>query len=154
MNPSDLIQAWAQQAQLPAGAVRADQGLCGFRAMDRFDVTLEWPAQAEDIFIFIDLLPTEGGELGLKRLREAMRLNAYGVRTRGAALGWDEDRDMLVLSHRVSPEGLGVETFGNLVLNLLDVAQQLVADLAFERDALMTRQSHAHAAKWFEPVRV
>lgn len=154
MNRVDLITAWAQQAQLPSGAISAERRLCGFRAMDRFDVTLEWPESAEDIFIVIDVLPTEGGELGMQRLREAMRLNAYGARTRGGILGWDEDRDMLVLSYRVSPEAVTPETFGNMVLNLLDVAQQLASALAFERDALMTRQSHAHAAKWFEPVRV
>jgi hypothetical protein len=150
----DLIQNWAQGAQLPAGAFNPQTGLCGFRVMDKFDVTIELPPNADDVFVFIDLLPSEGGELGKKRITEAMRLNAYATQTRGAILGWDEDRDMIMLSYRVTPEALTPELFGNMIVNLVDTAQLMSRELAFDRDAMLTKQSHQHAAKWFEPVRV
>lgn len=154
MNRLDLIQNWAQGAQLPAGSFNPQSGLCAFRVMDRFDVTIELPPHADDIFVFIDLLCSEGGEVGKKRINEAMRLNAYATQTRGAILGWDEDRDMIMLSYRISPEYMTPEIFGNMVVNLVDTAQLMARELAFDRDVLLTQQSHQHAGKWFEPVRV
>lgn len=153
MSTQSLIERWMADIQLDPSALNASQRLCSFRIFDSLDVTLEWPQASEDLFVVVDLLPTQGGELRRKRLDEAMRLNAYGLVTRGAVIGWDEVNDRLVLSYRLSLERVDSATLNSAVMNLVEIAQTLQERLRFETDVAISQQVARSGASWFQPLK-
>jgi hypothetical protein len=54
-----------------------------------------------------------------------MRLNAYGLETRGATLGYDEASKMIILSHRVNGTSVDGAGLSVIVNNLVGIAQSL-----------------------------
>lgn len=154
MNAIELIKHWMSDIELDAQAFNQASGVCAFRIADKHDCHLEVVQGSDDLFFFMDLLASEGGELGRKRIDQAMRLNAYGIETSGGVLGWDEARDMIHLSYRLNPESLSSVAFSNIIFNLVDAGQRCTAALRFEKDVLLTQQSHRHASSWFQPIKV
>lgn len=151
MNRSDLVQAWAREVGLDPQALRQAQQVCAFVVLDRFEVSIEWPEASDDLFVLIDIIDSHGGELRHKRLARAMQLNAFGLVTRGASLGWDEITDRIGLSYRISGEGLDVAGLNNLVVNLVEVAQYAYGELRFENDEVQVAQIR-NTAQWFAPL--
>lgn len=154
MDRNTLVTQWMAEVSLDPTALNAANRLCSFKALDRFDVTIEWPDNSEDLFIAIDLIPSTSGELRKKRLERAMELNAYALETRGAAIGWDSIRDMLVLSYRCSVEHVSAQNLNDLVINLIETSQYLADQLLFEADVAMQEQVLNNGSKWFQPVQV
>ncbi len=154
MDRSTLVSQWMTEVSLDSLALNATNRLCSFKALDRFAVTLEWPDSSEDLFIAIDLMPSTGGELRKKRLERSMELNAYTLETRGAAIGWDSVRDMLVLSYRCSVENLSAQNLNDLVVNLIETSQYLADELVFEADVVLQEQVRNSGNKWFQPIQV
>jgi hypothetical protein len=138
--------------QLDPSALNPDQRLCSFRIFDSLDITLEWPEASDDLFVVIDLMATQGGELRRKRLDEAMRLNAFGLLTRGAVIGWDEVNDRLVLSYRLGLERVDTATLNSAVMNLAEIAQDVQERLRFEQDVVMAQKVARSGAGWFQPI--
>ncbi len=153
MSTQALIERWMADIQLDPTALNAAQRLCSFRIFDSLDVTLEWPEASEDLFVVVDLIPTQGGELRRKRLDEAMRLNAYGLVTRGAVIGWDEVNDRLVLSYRLGLERVDSATLNSAVMNLVEIAQTVQDRLRFEQDVAISQQVARSGASWFQPLK-
>lgn len=153
MTRSELITAWAKEVGLDSKSIRSQLNVCAFTALDRFEVTLEWPDGSDDVFVLIDIIDSHGGELRRKRLARAMQLNAFGLATRGASLGWDEASDRIHLSYRVASDNVDVAGLNNLVVNLVEVAQFVHEELRFERDEAQVAQI-AHTAHWFQPLSV
>lgn len=153
MDRNELVSQWMTEVELDPKSLNAGNRLCSFRALDAFDVTIEWPENSEDLFISIDLMPSTGGELRKKRLERSMQLNAYVLETRGAAIGWDSVRDMLVLSYRSSAEGITPQNLNDLVVNLIETAQYVADEIRFEADVVLQAQISNHGDKWFEPIR-
>lgn len=153
MSTQALIERWMADIQLDPTALNAAQRLCSFRIFDSLDVTLEWPEASEDLFVVVDLMPTQGGELRRKRLDEAMRLNAYGLVTRGAVIGWDEVNDRLVLSYRLGLERVDSATLNSAVMNLVEIAQTVQDRLRFEQDVAISQQVARSGASWFQPLK-
>jgi hypothetical protein len=56
---------------------------------------------------------------------DCMKLNAYGLETRGASLGYDEAAKMIILSHRINAHTLDGQGLSVIVNNLVGVAQSL-----------------------------
>jgi hypothetical protein len=154
MDRSTLVSQWIAEVSLDPKALNAANRLCSFKALGRFDVTLEWPDNSEDLFIAIDLMLSTGGELRRKRLERAMELNAYTLETRGAAIGWDSVRDMLVLSYRFSVEQVSAQNLNDLVVNLIETSQYLTNELLFEADVVLQEQVRNSGSKWFQPIQV
>jgi Tir chaperone protein (CesT) family len=153
LSTQALIERWMADIQLDPTALNAAQRLCSFRIFDSLDVTLEWPEASEDLFVVVDLMPTQGGELRRKRLDEAMRLNAYGLVTRGAVIGWDEVNDRLVLSYRLGLERVDSATLNSAVMNLVEIAQTVQDRLRFEQDVAISQQVARSGASWFQPLK-
>jgi Tir chaperone protein (CesT) family len=81
-----------------------------------------------------------------------MRLNAYGLVTRGAVIGWDEVNDRLVLSYRLSLERVDSATLNSAVMNLVEIAQTVQERLRFEQDVAISQQVARSGAAWFQPL--
>jgi hypothetical protein len=154
MDRNTLVSQWMAEVGLDATAFNAANRLCSFKALDTFPVTLEWPENSEDLFIAIDLMLSTGGELRKKRLERAMELNAYVLETRGAAIGWDSPRDMLVLSYRFAVDNITVQNLNDMVINLIETAQYLSDELRFQADVVLQAQVNDNGTKWFQPVKV
>ena len=154
MDRNTLVTQWMTEVSLDASALNAANKLCSFKALDRFNITLEWPDNSEDLFIAIDLMPSTGGELRKKRLERAMELNAYALETRGAAIGWDSIRDMLVLSYRCSVSDVSPQNLNDLVINLIETSQYLAEELTFEAAVVLQDQVRNSGNKWFQPIQV
>jgi hypothetical protein len=153
MERSALVSQWMSEVELDPKSLSAEKRLCSFRILDALDATIEWPENSEDIFIAIDLMPSTGGELRKKRLERSMEINAYVLETRGAAIGWDSTRDMIVLSYRSAAGSLTSEDLNNLVVNLIETAQYICDEIRFEADVVLQAQVSNHGNKWFEPIR-
>ena len=154
MDRNTIVTQWMTEVSLDASALNAANKLCSFKALDRFNITLEWPDNSEDLFIAIDLMPSTGGELRKKRLERAMELNAYALETRGAAIGWDSIRDMLVLSYRCSVSDVSPQNLNDLVINLIETSQYLAEELTFEADVVLQDHVRNSSNKWFQPIQV
>ena len=153
MSTQTIIERWMQDIQLEPSALNAAQRLCCFRVFGQMDVTLEWPEASEDLFIVIDLMDTRGGEIRRKRLEQAMKLNAYGLQTRGASIGWDEVTDRLVLSYRLALDRLDTPTLNSALINLVEIAQQVMPELQFEQEVAQFELATQGAAAWFKPIK-
>ena len=153
MDRNALVSQWMAQVELDPTSLNAANRSCSFRALDAFDISIEWPENSEDLFITIDLMPSTGGELRKKRLERSMQMNAYVLETRGAAIGWDAARDMLVLSYRSAAETLTPQNLNDLVVNLIETAQYIADEIRFEADVVLQSQVNNHGDKWFEPIR-
>jgi hypothetical protein len=92
----------------------------------------------------MDLMAAGTGELRKRRLEKAMQLNVYGLRTRGAVLGWDELDDRIVLSYRLLLDGLDIYALNATITNLLEVGVELEAEL--EMRELQTASSAQETA--------
>ena len=153
MDRNHLVSQWMAEVELDPAALNAAKSLCSFRALDAYDVTIEWPDNSEDLFVTIDLMPSTGGELRKKRLERSMQMNAYVLETRGAAVGWDSVRDMLVLSYRSAATDLTPQNLNSLVVNLVETAQYVADEIRFEADVVLQAQVSNHGNKWFDLVR-
>jgi hypothetical protein len=153
MDRNHLVSQWMAEVELDPAALNAAKNLCSFRALDAYDVTIEWPDNSEDFFVTIDLMPSTGGELRKKRLERSMQMNAYVLETRGAAVGWDSVRDMLVLSYRSSAAEITPQNLNSLVVNLIETAQYVADEIRFEADVVLQAQVSNHGNKWFDLVR-
>jgi hypothetical protein len=129
MKPEKLILEWMDAIDLEAQALDLKERQCRFQALDRFEVSIEWPRSTSDLFVVLDMMSTGIGELRKRRLEKAMQLNVYGLRTRGAVIGWDELNDRIVLSYRVLLDGLDIYALNATITNLLEVGVELESEL-------------------------
>jgi hypothetical protein len=129
MKPEKLIQEWMEAIELEPSALDLNERQCRFQALDKFEVSLEWPKGTADLFVVLDMMAPGTGELRKRRLEKAMQLNVYGLRTRGAVIGWDELEDRIVLSYRLLLEGLDIYSLNATLANLLEVGMELEAEL-------------------------
>ena len=129
MKPEKLILEWMDAIDLEAQALDLKERQCRFQALDRFEVSIEWPHGTSDLFVVLDMMTTGTGELRKRRLEKAMQLNVYGLRTRGAVIGWDELNDRIVLSYRLLLDGLDMYALNATITNLLEVGVELEAEL-------------------------
>jgi hypothetical protein len=129
MKPEKLIQQWMEAIDLDPQALDLKERQCRFQALDKFEISLEWPQGTSDLFAVMDLMAPGTGELRKRRLEKAMQLNVYGLRTRGAVLGWDELDDRIVLSYRMLLDGLDIHALNAMITNLLEVGVDLEAEL-------------------------
>ena len=129
MKPEKLILEWMDAIDLEAQALDLKERQCRFQALDRFEVSIEWPHGTSDLFVVLGMMTTGTGELRKRRLEKAMQLNVYGLRTRGAVIGWDELNDRIVLSYRLLLDGLDMYALNATITNLLEVGVELEAEL-------------------------
>jgi hypothetical protein len=132
MKPEKLIQQWMEAVGMEEQALDLKERQCRFQALERFEVSLEWPQGTSDLFVVLDMMSPGSGELRKRRLEKAMQLNVYGLRTRGAVLGWDELDDRIVLSYRLLLDGLDSYALNATIINLLEVGVEMEAELQFQ----------------------
>ena len=125
MSSKDIIREWMEFADLPEELYDAERRMCGFDFVGRFDVVVEAPKTSEDVFISIDIIGTAEVPDVAALMTTCMKLNAYGLETRGAALGYDENARMVILSYRVNGRTLSGAGLSAVVNNLVEVAQTL-----------------------------
>jgi hypothetical protein len=128
---------------LEASAIDLKERQCRFEALEKFEISLEWPQGTSDLFVVLDMMSPGTGELRKRRLEKAMQLNVYGLRTRGAVLGWDELDDRMVLSYRLLLEGLDIYGLNATISNLIEVGVELEEEL--EMRELQAQSSSASA---------
>lgn len=125
MTSEQVLKQWMDIAGLPTEVYDQTRRICGFNFLNRFDIVVEAPPASEDIFISIDIIETaQLGDLNGIMI-DCMKLNAYGLETRGASLGYDEAAKMIILSHRVNAHTLDGQGLSVIVNNLVGVAQSL-----------------------------
>lgn len=125
MSSKDIIREWMEFAGLPEDLYDPARRMCGFNFVGRFDVVVEAPKSSEDVFISIDVIGTADVADVDALMTTCMKLNAYGLETRGAALGFDENARMVILSYRVNGRTLTGASLSSVVNNLVEVAQSL-----------------------------
>ena len=152
MTGIELLEAWMKQAGLDHSATDDSGRVCAFTFNELFPVTLEAPAYCDDLLIIIEMTPIGSGDIRRKRLETAMKLNAYALETRGAALGWDTTGERIVLSHRATSENTTVQMLDNRVANLLDVAEQLLPELEIKKEAEARKKLADGFDEMFKPV--
>lgn len=152
MTGIELLKAWIKQAGLGANALDDTGRLCSFVYNQNFPVTVEAPAYCDDIFIVIEMSEVGTGEIRRKRLETAMKLNAYALETRGAALGWDSIGERIVLSYRATAELTSENLLDNILSNLLDVAEQLKPALTMEKDLAVQKKLESDFDHMFQPI--
>lgn len=149
MKPEKLIQQWMEEVGLDEQALDLNERQCRFEALDRFEISLEWPKGTSDLFAVMNLMSTGTGELRKRRLEKAMQLNVYGLRTRGAVLGWDELDDRIVLSYRLLLDGLDIFALNAMITNLLEIGVELEAELEMrEIQTPAAHQDYQHQTAW------
>ncbi len=134
MTGLELLNAWMKENEITEDALDEAGRVCSFVYNSILPVTVEAPAYCDDLFIIIELCEIGRGEIRRKRLETAMKLNAYGLETRGGILGWDSIAERLILSYRLTSDTSTPEFLNNIVSNLLDVAELLLPDLAMEKE--------------------
>jgi hypothetical protein len=125
MPSADVVREWMEIAGLPDDLYDPGRRMCGFNFLGRFDVVVEAPKASEDVFVSIDIVNLAEASDPAELLMRCMKLNAYGLETRGAALGYDENSRMVILSYRINGASIDAAALSSLVNNLVDVAQTL-----------------------------
>lgn len=152
MTGMELLTAWMQEAGLDDSATDDSGRVCAFTFNGVFPVSLEAPAYCDDLFIIIEMIAVGSGEIRRKRLEAAMKLNAYALETRGAALGWDTIGERIILAHRTTSENTTVEMLDNMVANLLDVAEQLLPELEMKKETEVQQKLADGFDQMFQPI--
>ncbi len=94
---------------------------------------------SDDVFVAVDVMPA-GRHSGRSELFAlCMSMNAYALQTRGGAVGYDAEREKIVLTYRISSSLIDPEALGRIAANLLDAATGLRRSLA----ELVARQDKA-----------
>ena len=130
METQETIKNWMSRVGLSTVALREQEQRCSFKINDALVVSVEWPTHCDDVFIVIQLMSTQGGDVRRQMLEEGMKLNAFVLSTRGAALGWDEVNDQLLLSYRLDRMTLDEFRLGQTINNMVEVAQDMIEQLA------------------------
>ncbi|WP_194842664.1 CesT family type III secretion system chaperone [Endozoicomonas sp. OPT23] len=134
MTGLELLNSWMQDNGITEEALDETGRTCSFVYNSNLPVTVEAPAYCDDLFIIIELCEIGRGEIRRKRLETAMKLNAYGLETRGGILGWDSIAERIILSYRLTAESSTPDLLSNIVSNLLDVSELVLPDLAMEKE--------------------
>ena len=140
MSPIELLKAWVQLAEVDQDAMDKSGRTCAFVFDENLPVSLEAPAYSDDLFIVVEITPVGTGEIRRKRLETAMQLNAYGLETRGAVLGWDTVGERITLSYRTTAENTSAEQLDNIISNLVEIAAHLKPSLAMEQECARQEQ--------------
>ncbi len=82
-------------------------------------------ADSDDVFVAVDLMPIERQSDRSELFGLCMAMNAYAVQTRGGSIGFDAEREKLVLTYRVAVALIDVEILNRIVSNLIEAAATL-----------------------------
>ena len=148
----ELLELWMKEAGIDSDALDDSGRVCTFLYSNDFPVTIEAPAYCDDLFLVIELSEVGTGEIRRKRMETAMKLNAYGLETRGGVLGWDSIAERIILSYRATTELVNVQLLDNILSNLLEVAEQLKPTLAMEKEKAAQEKLDSGFDQMFKPI--
>jgi hypothetical protein len=147
MSNIEIVKEWMKFSNIPDSFFDKDIEGCGFRFADQFDIMVQAPDASEDIFVSIDLLDGSDGKLLNDRLAICMQLNAYGLDTRGAILGYDPTSKKIMLSYRIGSKLVTAQSLANIINNLVDTAQEILPQIKLEqREAAQTRDTAIYSS--------
>ena len=152
MQGIELLQAWMAKAGVDKKALDNSGRVLAFVYGDELPVTVESPAYCDDLFIIIELCPVGAGDIRRKRLEKAMQLNAYALETRGAAIGWDNIGERIILTHRTAAENTDINMLDNMIANLIDVAETIKPQLAMDKEVKTQEQLANTIDQMFQPI--
>ena len=152
MQGIELLEAWMAKAGIDKQALDSSGRVLAFVYGDDMPITVESPAYCDDLFIIIELCPVGTGDIRRKRLEKAMQLNAYALETRGAAIGWDNIGERIILSHRTTAENTGIDMLDNMIANLIEVAEAIQPQLAMDREKKAQEQLASTIDHMFQPI--
>ena len=152
MTGIELLGDWIKLAGAGNDILDDSSRVCSFIYNKDFPVSVEAPPYCDDLFIVIELSETGRGEIRRKRLETAMKLNAYGLETRGGIIGWDTIGERIILSYRVTAEQTTGQLLDNIIANLLEVAEQLKPELAMEKEKAIQDTMANEFDHMFKPI--
>lgn len=152
MQGIDLLQDWMAKAGIDKQALDSSGRVLAFVYGDDMPITVESPAYCDDLFVIIELCPSGIGDIRRKRLEKSMQLNAYALETRGAAIGWDNIGERIILTHRTTAESTDVNMLDNMIANLVDVAETIKPQLAMDKEMKAQEQLANNVDHMFQPI--
>jgi len=93
--------------------------------------------ESDDLFVAVDLMRIERNSAKSELFALCMEMNAYALQTRGGTVGFDAEREKLVLTYRIAVSLIDVEVLSRIVSNLIDAAGALrrrLKDAAAKQD--------------------
>lgn len=152
MTTIDLLHQWIKRSGAGENILDSTGRVCSFIYNDHLPVSVEAPPYCDDLFVIMELAEEGSGEMRRKRLETAMKINAYGLETRGGILGWDAIGERLTLSYRITAENSSAEELDNIISNLLDVAEQIKPELALEKEQALQKKLADQFDPMFNPI--
>lgn len=128
MEARELIAGLGRMLGLPA--LHLDQGngcQVVFDGQTTFD--MEFPPDSGHAYLNCVVLPFARGKAAEVNAR-VLAANAFGLATRGASFARDPVSDDLVLTRRLETASLTVESFAQVISDMLDVAQAWARELS------------------------
>ena len=152
MNGIDLLKGWMEKTGVDAEALDTSGRVLAFVYNEDLPISIESPAYCDDVFIIIEMSQIGTGEMKRKRLEKCMQLNAYVLETRGAALGWDNIGERIILSHRTTSEHTDVDMLDNMVTNLIELSEIIKPQLAMKKEADAQEKMASSFDHMFQPI--
>jgi hypothetical protein len=109
--------------------------------------------ESEDVFVAIDVLRVGRNSVRSELFALCMSMNAYAARTRGGTLGFDADRDKLVLTYRIAAPLIDRDILSRIIANLTDTAtgiRRSLNDLVQRRDEAFHIETDRDDPVWFK----
>lgn len=136
MNSHDTVNQYLRHFSEFIGAPLLklnEQGVCAFSYQGRWQVVLELPEAATQLYFYAPLteVPLEGR---LAMYEQALKFNAYCVKTHGATLALDPDPPRLLLCYVLPIEALNEVIFTNALNNFVQTLQELYEQLKIQPD--------------------
>jgi hypothetical protein len=137
-DPSRLIRDWMEESDLPESFYDPVARACTLPVGGGTELAVFSVPDGDDVFIAVDLLPVVHRSAKAELFALCMAMNAFAMQTRGGAVGFDAEREKIVLTYRISSSLLDPTILARIIENLLDAATGLrrrLSDLQHAADA-------------------
>ena len=134
-----LIREWMEAGEIAESFHDPKANACTLPVGGGAELAVFGIPESDDVFIAVDLLRIERNSARSELFALCMTMNAYALQTRGGTVGFDAERDKLVLTYRIAAPLIDAAVLSRIISNLLDAA----ADLRRKLSSVTARQDRA-----------
>lgn len=127
---SRLIRAWMEAGEIAETFYDPTANACTLPVGGGAELAVFGIPDADDVFVAVDLMRIERNSEKSELFALCMAMNAYAVQTRGGSVGFDAEREKLVLTYRIAAALIDAEVLARIVGNLIEAAGALRRRLA------------------------
>lgn len=100
-----------------------ENNMCAFVYQDKWQVYLELPDKSPSVYLHAPIIEVPV-ESRLEFYEHALKLNAYGLLTRGAILAIDPKKPQILLCYLIPAQNLEETLFTNTMHNFIEILQK------------------------------